>query len=156
MDKEKISPALGRITSGLYIATSTHGGAPIGMLCSFVEQASFEPPMFTIAVAPGRMLDEALAAGAPIGLNIIGEGDTALMKPFAQSSNENPFEGLDVTHHEGTVMRLNAALAFLYAEPRSSIDAGDHRIYLCEVLDGELQDAVSSPMVRLRKNGFGY
>lgn len=155
MHKEDVAPALGMITSGLYIATSIHGGDPVGMLCSFVEQASFDPPMFTLAVSPGRLLDEALAAGSPLGLNIIGEGEGALMKPFAQPGNENPFAGLEVSDHRG-VMRLQAALAFLYAEPRGSMEAGDHRIYLCEVLDGALQHQGGTPMVRVRKNGFNY
>lgn len=156
MDKDAVSPALGKVSSGIYIATSILDGSPVGMLASFVEQAGFDPPFITIALQPDRLLEKALAAGAPLGLNVVGENDNALMKPFAQSGNDDPFEGLDVEMHDGRVPRLTKALAFLAAEPKGSLDTGDHRVYACEVIGGALQNQDDKPMVRIRKNGFGY
>jgi hypothetical protein len=38
-NRDRIAPALGKIASGLYIATARLPDGPFGMLCSFVEQA---------------------------------------------------------------------------------------------------------------------
>ena len=50
MNIERIGAALGKIPSGVFIATSTHDGEEIGMLASFVEQAGFNPPTITVAI----------------------------------------------------------------------------------------------------------
>ena len=158
MDKDKVAPALGKITSGLYIATSTHDGAPVGMLSSFVEHASFEPPMVTIAVAPDRILAKALEATGKIGLNVLGKkAGGELMKPFFGGDGD-PFAGLEVVENEHGLPQLSGALAFLACELRGKFPAGDHTLYLCEVIDGEMPERQEKdePMVRIRPNGFNY
>ena len=50
MDKSLVGPALGKIPSGLYIASSHIDGVAVGMLASFIEQAGFEPPTITISM----------------------------------------------------------------------------------------------------------
>ncbi len=94
MDKDRVAPALGQITSGLFIATATVDEEPIGMLCSFVEQASFHPPMVTMALTPDRRLVEAFTFGncKQVGLNILSTNNQNLIGPFANPNNEDPFE----------------------------------------------------------------
>lgn len=160
MDKEKVAPALGKIASGLYIATSRDGdGNPIGMLCSFVEQAGFDPPMITVAIAPDRRLAKELVEGGKLGINVLGQASGgALMKPFVSNSDADPFANLKLTENAHGVPQLSDALAFIACEYRDQLPAGDHTIYLCEVIDGEMPDNPNKdqPMTRIRSNGFGY
>ena len=160
MDQQKVAPALGKIASGLYIATALEPqGTPVGMLCSFVEQAGFEPPMITIAIAPDRRLAKALESGSKLGLNVLGKASGgSLMKPFISNSTEDPFTEIALNDNSHGVPHLSDALALLVCERRDMMDAGDHRIYLCEVIDGEMKphSEKDEPMVRIRSNGFGY
>lgn len=160
MDREKVAPALGKIASGLYIATARDaGGEPVGMLCSFVEQAGFEPPMLTIAIAPDRRLARALEAGSLLGLNILGKAaGTTMMKAFAGSGTGDPFAGFALVENREGIPQLDGALAFLSCALRNTMPAGDHTIYLCEVIDGALHAGAANdePMTRIRANGFGY
>ena len=160
MDKEKTAPALGKIASGLYIATTVDSdGNPIGMLSSFVEQAGFEPPMITIAIGPDRRLAQALVESGKLGLNVLGKANGgSLMKPFTSSTNEDPFAELTTLENQHGTPQLSGALAFLACELRNQMPAGDHTIYLCEVIDGELPPTPQKdePMIRVRANGFGY
>ncbi len=156
MDKEKTGPALGKITSGIYIATSHIEGTPVGMLSSFVEQAGFDPPMVTIAVQPGRILQRALEETQLLGLNVLADYNQALMKPFAQSSNDNPFAGLEIVENEHGLPQLAESMAFLACRVEGKLACGDHVVYSAEVIDGILQDDSADPMVRIRKNGFSY
>jgi len=157
MDKEKLAPALGKITSGLYIATGLHDQQQVGMLCSFIEQAGFDPPMVTIAVQPGRMLHAAIETSGHFGLNVLGENDTSLMKPFTQGDNPDPFADLALIPNDHALPQLADALAFLACRVVGSLRCGgDHIVYMAEVFDGELLEEEDKPMVRIRRNGFSY
>ena len=49
------------------------------------------------------------------------------------------------------------AWAFLVGKVAGRLSAGDHTLYLAEVLDGALQKEGQEPQVRVRSaNGFGY
>ncbi len=156
MDKDKLAPALGRITSGLYIATGKLDGEPVGMLCSFVEQAGFHPPMLTVALDPDRRLVHAVVETKRMGLNVLSTENQRLIGPFANPNNEEPFDGVTLVENASGLPQLDGVLAFLQCEYRGELPAGDHHVYLFEVVDGELMNDDFEPMVRIRKNGFNY
>ena len=77
MNVERIGAALGKIPSGVFIATSTQDGEEIGMLASFVEQAGFNPPTITVAIGVDRRLNQAVEESNMIGINILAEEDAS-------------------------------------------------------------------------------
>ena len=156
MDIDNIGAALGKIPSGVFIATSSIDGDEVGMLASFVEQAGFNPPTITAAIGVDRRLNQAIEESGMIGINILGEEDGRLMKPFNQQENLSPFASLELDDNEFNLPQLTEALAFLACKITGKIEGGDHTIYAAEVLDGTLNDPSRSPMVRVRKNGFQY
>lgn len=156
MDKSLVGPALGKLPSGLYIATSHLDGIAVGMLASFIEQAGFDPPMITVAMQPGRLVHKAVEETRLIGINILSEDNGQLMKPFAQSSNPEPFADLSLLPNRFRLPQLTDALAFLACKVTGKLPAGDHVVYTAEVLDGILQNADARPMVRIRRDGFNY
>lgn len=151
-----IAPALGKVASGLYVAAAIVDGQPVGMLCSFVEQAGFEPPMITLAIAPDRPLSAALIPGALFGLHILGKGNSALMKTFARGHSDEGFVNHAQVENRFGVPQFGEAWAFLVAQVKGHLPAGDHIVYLAEVLDGALQHEGDESMVRVRANGFKY
>lgn len=156
MDRERIAPALGKISSGLYIATATIEGQPVGMLCSFVEQASFEPPLITLAIAPGRPISPALDGGAPFAVHILSKDNHALLKSFARGGTAESFHGHEVVSNDYGLPIFSEAWAYVVARTVNQIPAGDHRLYLAEVIDGALQHEGQQASTRVRANGFGY
>ena len=156
MNVERIGAALGKIPSGVFIATSTQDGEEIGMLASFVEQAGFNPPTITVAIGVDRILNQAVEESNMIGINILAEEDARLMKPFNQQDNRSPFDSLELEDNQYELPQLSDALAFLACKIIGKIEGGDHIIYAAEVIDGVLNDPSRSPMVRVRKNGFQY
>ena len=156
MNVERIGAALGKIPSGVFIATSTQDGEEIGMLASFVEQAGFNPPTITVAIGLDRRLNQAVEESNMIGINILAEEDARLMKPFNKQDNRSPFDSIELEDNEYELPQLCDALAFLACKIIGKIEGGDHIIYAAEVVDGVLNDPSRSPMVRVRKNGFHY
>lgn len=156
MNRERIAPALGKISSGLYIATAVVDGAPVGMLCSFVEQAAFEPPMVSLAIAPGRPITPALDGGEPFALHVLSKENTALLKSFARGGTAESFAGHELVENQYGLPIFAEAWAYLVVRVVGQLPAGDHTLYLAEVLDGALQHDGQQASTRVRANGFAY
>jgi flavin reductase (DIM6/NTAB) family NADH-FMN oxidoreductase RutF len=151
-----LSQALGKIASGLYIATARLDGEPIGMLCSFVEQAGFEPPMISLAIGRGRPLAQAIEGGAPFGLHVLSKSNHALLKSFARGCTPESFANHPQVENSYGVPQFAEAWAFLVAKVVTHVPAGDHILYVAEALSGAMQSEEGEPMVRIRSNGLSY
>ena len=150
-------PALGRVTSGIYILTAGQGDLATGMLASWVMQAGFEPPMVTVAVRQGRYVADWLTEGQPFNLNIVADAQKHLLKHFGKGfePGEPAFEGFHISICDNGVPALVEAVGHLECEPQSHLDSGDHRIVLARVVRGLLVNDLP-PMVHLRKSGANY
>ncbi len=154
--EEGLKAALGRIPSGLYVVGAVHEGRRVGMLCSFVEQAGFEPPMISIALGVDRPLRGVLESGQLFAVNILGVEDKKLLAAFATGREEDPFAAFTLVKNGHGLPQLAEALAWLACRPRGSVPAGDHVVYVAEVVEGCLHREGSEPMIRVRKNGLSY
>lgn len=83
-DTEQIARALGQVPSGCFVMTVSNAGKATGLLTSWVQQASFEPPMVTVAVKVGRPVEQLLAASGKFVLNHIGENPLAMFRHFGR------------------------------------------------------------------------
>ena len=154
--EEGLKAALGRIPSGLYAVGAVHEGRRIGMLCSFVEQAGFEPPMISVALGLDRPLRQVLEKDGLFSVNILGAEDKKVLAAFASGREEDPFAAFSLVDNGHGLPQLADALAWLACRPRGSVAAGDHVVYVAEVVEGCLHREQSEPMIRVRKNGFAY
>ena len=154
--EEGLKAALGRIPSGLYAVGATLEGRRVGMLCSFVEQAGFEPPMISISLGKDRPLRAVLEHGGLFSVNILGSEDKKILAAFASAREEDLFAQFELLDNGHGLPQLADALAWLACRSRGSVAAGDHVVYVAEVLEGCLHREQGEPMIRVRKNGFGY
>ena len=157
----RIAPVLGRVPSGVFILVAGDGnGRQTGMLTSWVQQASFEPPQVTIAVNKSRYLIDWLKDGSPITLNQVPKGDNVLFRHFGKGfdPDANAFEGIDLIPANNGLTALSSAMATLEGAVCGQMDAGDHRILLVTITDARSHKDPSQfePFVHVRKNGFSY
>lgn len=156
-DPEKqLAAALGRVPSGVFVLTLAKDGAETGLLASWVQQCSFQPPRVSVAVKPGRHIATLLERGTRFALNILEDGQTEMVAHFGKgfAAGEDAFAGLDVESGDcGPV--LTEALAVLHCEVVERISAGDHDLFISLVVAGRMLDE-GHPMVHVRKNGFHY
>lgn len=149
--------ALGRVPSGLFILTARHGHRETGMLASWVQQCSFDPPQVVAAFAKDRWVLDWLAEGAALGVNVLGEGQKPLMSHFGKGFDpEAPaFEGLDVKRDAHAAPMLLAAHAFLDCRVAQRCEVSDHVLIVGRVVSGVvLNDA--RPATHVRKSGKHY
>ena len=151
-------PVVGQIPSGIFILTVGTGSRATGMLASWVMQAGFEPPMVSVAVKLGRYVCDWLSEGQPFVLNLVGEGQKALLKHFVHGfePGKPAFDGLETTLCARGVPVLKEALGHLECEPAGHVDSGDHRVFLAKVVRGRSNDSEHKPMVHIRKSGARY
>ncbi len=160
-DREIIGRVLGRTPSGVFILTASDGnGRETGMLASWVQQASFEPPMVSVAVNAKRYLNDWLAAEPRIALSLVGKSQTRFLKHFGRGfePDQPAFEGLEVRRGTVGLPVLADALGYLEGQVVSKMTAGDHIVYFVEISGAGAGASLGEeePMVHIRKNGFNY
>lgn len=157
LQDEQLGSAIGAIASGLFIVTSQQHGNAASMLASWVQQAGFNPPSVTIAVAKGRPIESFLTVGSPVVINIAEKGQGKIIGHFAKgfAPEADPFEGIETATAPSGQPYLTDAIAYLDATITGSLDAGDHIIVLATINAGDrLREGESA--IHTRKNGFKY
>ena len=156
--KHTVGKALGRIPSGVFILTAAHGGERTAMMASWVQQASFEPPAVTVAMAKGRPIANLVRASKKFALSVIPEGDTSLMKRYARGikPGEDPFEGVETFHTPGGLPAIKSALAWLEGELVSTCEFGGcHELLIARVTAGSMLHE-GKAFTHQRGSGFHY
>jgi len=150
-----LAAALGRVPSGLYVLTARNGADETGMLASWVQQCSFDPPLLTVAVKRGRAIAEWLEA-APFVLNILDEDQTDMVAHFGRGFDigQPAFTDLEVDRSASAPI-LKEALAYIECRTKSRQPAGDHDLFVCQVIGGKMLND-GKPMVHVRKSGLHY
>ena len=166
LDESRSNPAvqaLGRVVGSLCLVTARNGEgeAAIGgaMVASWVSQASFNPPGFTVAVARERAVESLLHVGDRFALNVLAAGrETTPMRQFLQPfpPGANRFAGLQLEASPGGQPILPEALAWLEAQVTARMECGDHWILYAQVSHGGLLDPAGTTAVHQRRSGANY
>jgi flavin reductase (DIM6/NTAB) family NADH-FMN oxidoreductase RutF len=155
--KHTVGRAIGRIPSGIFILTAQNGGEATAMLASWVQQAGFNPPAVSLAIARDRPAVEMIRQTKLFALSVLGEHDSALMKKYARGvPPAESLTGVNVRRTPQGLPVLADALAYMECRLRSVCEfGGDHDLYVAEVISGELLREGNSFMHQ-RGNGFHY
>lgn len=159
--RHDIGMVLGRTPSGIFILTAGDGaGHETGMLCSWVQQAAFDPPSLTMSLKQGRYVNDWLTQTRKLVLNLVGESAKQLLSHFGRGFKieEPAFEGIELTRAKNGLPVLAEALGYLECEVRSQQAVGDHTTYFLEITAAGPGETLheEQPMVHIRKSGFHY
>lgn len=154
--KEQVSPALGAIPSGCCIATAGDAKSGRSLLASWVQQCSFDPPMVTLCVKNGRPIEAVIDKSGHFVVNVIGENAQPMLDHFGKGfgPGEPAFEGVN-TKADAAGVILNDCLGWLACKVACKHAAGDHAVYVGQVLRGGTRGS-GKPHVHIRRNGFNY
>jgi flavorubredoxin/flavin reductase (DIM6/NTAB) family NADH-FMN oxidoreductase RutF len=155
--------ALGRVVGSLCVVTARkgEGDTALGgaMLASWVSQASFNPPGFTVAVARDRAVESLLHVGDCFALNVLAAGrETGPMRQFLQPfpPGADRFAGLELETSPAGQPILPEALAWLEAQVVSRMECGDHWLLYAQAGHGALLDPTGSTALHQRRSGANY
>ena len=155
--------ALGRVVGSLCVLTTEKGAGDShlsgAMVASWVSQASFTPPGFTVAVAKDRAVEALLHVGDHFALNVLASGRESgpmkqFLKPFPPGADR--FAGLELERSPGGQPILPEALAWLEARVQQRMECGDHWLLYAQVEQGGLLDTEGVTAVHQRRSGANY
>ncbi|HEY7090363.1 MAG TPA: flavin reductase family protein [Tepidisphaeraceae bacterium] len=155
--KHAIGRALGRVPSGVFILTAKHNDQTSAMLASWVQQAGFEPPTVSVAIAKGRPIADFIRSSRRLALSIVANDDKGLMKHYARlKAGDDPFAGMRTEPSPSGLPVLTDALAWLDCRVIETCDfGGDHELFIAQITDGSMpRDGVA--FCHQRGNGFHY
>jgi flavorubredoxin/flavin reductase (DIM6/NTAB) family NADH-FMN oxidoreductase RutF len=155
--------ALGRVVGSLCVLTTCRGEGESrrsgAMVASWVSQASFTPPGFTVAVARDRAVESLLHIGDRFCLNVLAAGrEGGPMKQFLQpfTPGTDRLAGLTLEVSPDGQPILPEALAWLEATVSQRMECGDHWLVYAQVSHGGLLDANAVTAVHQRRSGANY
>jgi len=157
-ESDRTRQAAGRVTNSLCVLTARgEDGQNLGMLTSWVSQASFTPPGLTIALEKNQPLEILMPSTGGFVLNILKEGRN-LRRHFqrTQMTGEDVFDKLETETATNGCLILTEALAYLECTVENRMDCGDHWLLYAVVHRGKVLDATGVTAVNHRKSGSQY
>ncbi|AFY38187.1 flavin reductase domain protein FMN-binding protein [[Leptolyngbya] sp. PCC 7376] len=154
-----LEQALGRIVGSLCVITTKQDELSGAMLASWVSQATFNPPGFTVAVAKERAIESLMNTGTDFVINVLQEGNhLGLMKHFLKpfGPGEDRFEGVETTEAENGCQILSDALAYLECKVANRMECGDHWVIYATTDKGQLLQSNGITAIHHRKSGTHY
>ena len=151
---ELFREAVSRFATGLTVVTCRSRGVDHAMTASSFVPVSLEPLLVLVSVDLETRFHEAVSDAGAWAVSILPETAVATARWFATKGR--PLDGQfgRVPHHRGKETRapvLDGALAALECRTWAAHPAGDHRLFVGEVVDIELPDEAAPPLVYQRR-----
>jgi flavin reductase (DIM6/NTAB) family NADH-FMN oxidoreductase RutF len=129
--------ALGKIINGTCVVTAKSGKKGNGMTAAWFTRVSFSPPLVMVSVGHKRFTHGLIRESGSFCINVLAEGQLPLSKHFGFSSGRNAdkLEGIPHTSGKTGSPVLEGTAAHLDCRLVSSYEAGDHTLFVGEVVD---------------------
>ncbi len=143
---------LGRFATGVTVITTVSSdGAPVGMTANSVTSVSLDPPLLLICVDHESTMHRDLAQAAGFVINVLASDQEAVSRRFAENHDDR-FSGIGYRPGPHGAPILHGVLAYIECTRDSSIEAGDHTIFVGRVTGGGAESG--HPLVFYR-GGYG-
>jgi flavin reductase (DIM6/NTAB) family NADH-FMN oxidoreductase RutF len=137
IDPMQFRNTLAHWASGVTVVTTTHGGLRYGMTASSFSSVSLMPPLILICVGKAAFTHNLILETGSFGVNILSAAQLELGKRFAEKHGDyiDRFSDLDVEEGQRGSPLLTDAVAWLECQTTQAVDAGDHTVFIAEVID---------------------
>ncbi|MGV6876177.1 flavin reductase family protein [Pseudochelatococcus sp. B33] len=131
IDPVQLRRTLGRFATGVLVVTTRWGDRIHGMTANAFTSVSLTPPLVLICIDQRAAMRQALQESGHYGLSVLSREQQRLSRHFSSRNSpevEIAFEDLD------GVPVIAGALAQFSCRIRQTLDAGDHLIFIGEVI----------------------
>jgi len=134
VDPADFRRALGQFAAGVTVVTTRDGrGRSLGLTVTSFAAVSLEPPLVLVCVDHRSETHAGFRHAGLFGVSILAEGQEEVSRRFA-GGGAGKFKGVDLDTGETGVPLIPGALAHLECRVSATHVAGDHTIYVGEVL----------------------
>lgn len=136
---DRADKALDAIVSTVAVLTSHHNVRTMGIVVATIATASQHPPRISVAVRRHHPIHDLIAASGFFALNLLERGQANLETCFTAPPLEGVNQFAGVEYDQGISSGapiLRGSLGFLECRVSSSLDTGDHTVFIGDILDG--------------------
>jgi len=141
------------------VLTVRDGRDDLGTTVTSFMSVSLEPPMVLASVASTSYLTEVLRRRERWAATILSAGQRSLAGRFAAAGRPSARLLLaSEPHHRGPrtdALIPDAGLAALECETRQTTDAGDHTLFIAEILTADYIAPHEKPLIRVNRRYLG-
>jgi flavin reductase (DIM6/NTAB) family NADH-FMN oxidoreductase RutF len=152
---------LWRMPSGLYVVGSTDGGERRnGMTLNWATQISFDPKWIGISVERSAFTHELVEASGVFSLCLIAREDRAIVrrftKPVEVDLDARTLNGFPYVERVTGAPILAQSVAYLDCEVRERLVAGNHTLFVGEVVDCAFLAGEDTEVLRMEDTRMNY
>ncbi|MGD0299687.1 MAG: flavin reductase family protein [Bryobacteraceae bacterium] len=137
LDTKSFRDACSLFGSGVTVATvRAPDGSPHGLTVSSFTPVSIEPPLILICIDHGCTFLQYFRACTYFAVNVLAESQRDISITFA-CKDDGRFEGVEWNPSPNGVPLLHGSIATFECQLAAVIEAGDHAIFLGEVMNAE-------------------
>jgi flavin reductase (DIM6/NTAB) family NADH-FMN oxidoreductase RutF len=126
--------AFGRFATGVAVITARDAEGPMGLTVNSFASVSLAPPLILFSVARTcRSLDR-LAAATSFAVNVLGRDQEAVSNRFSGRGGEKWTTETRILEGSHGAPLLEGAIAAFECRPFARHEAGDHVVFIGEVL----------------------
>ena len=130
--------ALGAFATGVTVITTRGEQHAYGMTANAFSSVSLDPPLILVCIKTGAEGSEHIERNRCFAVNILGADQEPISRYFASKERPRGRDAFrDVPHRimaTGSPI-LDGVVAYLDCELHAAHEAGDHRVFIGEVLD---------------------
>ena len=132
---------LGNIVTGCSIVTTSVNGTPFGMTASWVSRISNNPFMVSISISTKNNTHDKLKKSLSFGINVMSWDAIKIIMHFGKKTGRicDKFKDIEIDYSpQGNPIILCGAIAFIDCNIVEKYKAGDHTVFMAEVINGNV------------------
>lgn len=137
------------ISHGVYIVTMRTKDRINGMTAAWVSQVSLNPLILMVSIAPARYTHDLIKESGYFAINTLTEDQKDIARHFGFKSGRktDKFKGLPYFDAPNGSPVLDGALAFFECRLIDTFNAGDHTLFVGEVVAARLLRDDKKPLI---------
>jgi len=130
------------------VITTKYKNKVNGMTAAWVAQASFNPPLIMVSIAPERYTHELIQNSKILAVNVLSAMQIKIAKHFGFTSGKNidKFESVIYEIKKTGAPIIKDIYAYFDCHILSAVRAGDHTIFIAEVQESRV-DNTKTPLI---------
>jgi flavin reductase (DIM6/NTAB) family NADH-FMN oxidoreductase RutF len=135
---DELRAAMRRFPAPIAVVTADYEGDRIGLTVGSLVSVSLEPPLVAVSLGRGQAAHELVRGARAFAVSLLSGDQEGLARRFAQGMPPLALWQGVAARESDTGPLLEDALAWLQCRLWGSYDAGDHTLFVGEVLVAEL------------------
>jgi len=152
MDAFEFRRIMGHWSTGVAVVATRRGERPWGLTANAFASVSLDPPLVLVCVDLGADTHEPLRDAGLFAVSILAADQERVARRFAASDVEDKFDGVAWREEATGAPVLEGAVAWLDCRLWAHYPAGDHTIFVGQVVAGDA--AERAPLLYFR-GGYG-